>query len=404
MHLGYALKRYTPHRTKRHMDRERLKYWLALTRLKGVNRKVLRGALEVFSSPEAIFEDKGRGLNSVNKEMAGAVASFDGWEMIDREFDTLEGLGASIITENDEAYPKLLKSTFDPPMLFYTLGSMDLGSIDQTATVAIVGTRNPSHYGLRTATHIAEELARAGVAIVSGMARGCDSAAHRGALDCKGKTIAVLGTGIDIAYPKENRGLYEEIAKGGLLISEFPPGYKPLPHNFPLRNRIISGLSLGVLVVEAPVRSGAMMTARLALESGREVFAVPGKIDSIKSAGTNKLIKDGAGLCEGGSDILEGLGLSGFTIKEAIETDSNSDETDTKRALELRESLKNDFGENEERVKMIIKELSRDEPVHIDHITSRTGLEVHATSSLLLEMELKGYVEQQPGKCFLIKG
>ncbi|MEE9542701.1 MAG: DNA-processing protein DprA [Thermodesulfobacteriota bacterium] len=387
------------------MDRERLKYWLALTRLKGIKKKTLRGALEVFSDPRAIFEDNGEGLTSVNKNLAEAVKEVAGWEAIDREFDTLEALGASIITNDDETYPKLLNSTFDPPLLFYTLGAIEADSINQTASVAIVGTRNPSHYGIRMARQIAEELARAGVTVISGMARGCDSAAHRGALDANGQTIAVLGTGIDIAYPKENRKLYEEIIDTGLIVSEFAPGTSPLPHNFPIRNRIISGLSLGVLVVEAPIRSGAMMTARLALDSGREVFAVPGKIDSLKSAGTNALIKDGAGLCGKAADILEGLNLTGFTIKEALQAGlENEDGPTGKRRKELTKRLQSDFGENVERVKLIIGELTRDEPVHIDLITSRTGLQVQTAASLLLEMELKGYVEQQTGKCFLIKG
>ena len=387
------------------MDRERLKYWLALTRLKGVKKKVLRSVLEELDGPRAIFEETGEGLKEIDKGLSKALAVPVDWEAIEREFDTLETLGAEIITMDDPAYPTLLRSTFDPPFLFYALGSMDPASINQTATVAVVGTRNATHYGLRTTRRIAEELTRAGVAIISGMARGCDSAAHRGALDANGRTIAVLGTGIDIAYPVENRGLYEEIVDTGLVISEFPTGSSPLPRNFPIRNRIISGLSLGVLVVEAPIRSGAMMTARLALESGREVFAVPGKIDSLKSAGTNKLIKDGAGLCDGAIDILEGLNLTGFTIKEALENGAEGEEgPKDERARELRERLVTDFGDNVERVRMIIGELTRDEPVHIDHITFRTGLQVQTAASLLLEMELKGYIEQQPGKCFLIKG
>ena len=387
------------------MDRERLKYWLALTLLKRVGKKVLRSALEELGDPRAIFEETGEGLTKIDKGLSSAVAAPVDWEAIERTFDTLEALGAEVITMNAAAYPSLLRSTFDPPLLFYTLGAMDPASIEETASVAIVGTRNPSHYGLRVAQRIAEDLARAGVAIVSGMARGCDSAAHRGALEANGRTIAVLGTGIDVAYPIENRALYEEIIDTGLIISEFPPGSSPLPRNFPIRNRIISGLSLGVLVVEAPIRSGAMMTARLALESGREVFAVPGKIDSLKSAGTNRLIKDGAVLCVGAGDILEGLNLSGFTIKEALEGGVEIDEgPDSERAKELTERLRIDFGDNVERVRMIIGELTRDEPVHIDRITSRTGLQVQTAASLLLDMELKGYVEQQLGKCFLIKG
>ena len=262
------------------MDRERLKYWLALTRLKGVKKKLLRAALKDLGSPRAFFEDSGKGLLDFDSGLSTAVSTPVDWDAIEREFDLLDSLGAAIITIDDPAYPVLLTSTFDPPLLFYTLGAMEPASINHTASVAVIGTRNPSHYGIRTATHIAEDLARAGVTVISGMARGCDSAAHRGALEAHGRTIAVLGTGIDVPYPAENRALYEEIIERGLIITEFPPGTSPLPHNFPIRNRIISGLSLGVLVIEAPQRSGAMMTARLALESGREVFAVPGKIDS----------------------------------------------------------------------------------------------------------------------------
>ena len=381
------------------MDRDRLKYWLALKALRKIKKESIRRALTEFGEPSELFEGEHAKLEAIDPRLKKALGAPVDWEAIDRELDELGELGARVVTMLDPSYPKLLTSTFDPPLLFYALGAMDVADLSGIATVAIVGTRNPSHYGLRTATRIAEDLARTGVCVVSGMARGCDSAAHRGALSAKGRTIAVLGTGIDIVYPPENRALYDEIKESGLIITELPLKSPPLPKNFPLRNRIISGLSLGVLVVEAPVKSGAMMTARLALESGREVFSVPGKINSLKSTGTNKLIKDGATLTEGSGDILEALGLGGLSIKEALE--DASEETE---AMGLIERLRNDFGESQSHVKKIIKELTTDEPVHIDLISSKTGLPTQVASSLLLDMELKGYIEQRPGKCFLIKG
>ncbi len=381
------------------MDRERLKYWLALKALKRIKKESIRLALKEFGEPRKLFEEEHAKLEGIDPRLKKALKGPIDWEAIDRELDELEKLGARLVTILDPSYPKLLTSTFDPPLLFYALGAMDEAEISSIATVAIVGTRNPSHYGLRSATRIAEDLAGAGVGVVSGMARGCDSAAHRGALSANGRTIAILGTGIDVVYPPENRTLYDEIKESGLIITEFPPKSPPLPKNFPLRNRIISGLSLGVLVVEAPIKSGAMMTARLALESGREVFSVPGKINSLKSTGTNKLIKDGAALTEGAGDILEGLGLQRLSIKETLE-----DALESPEAEELIERLRSDFGESEGHVKKIIKELTSDEPVHIDLITSKTGLPTQVAASLLLDMELKGYIEQRPGKCFLIKG
>lgn len=381
------------------MDRERLKYWLALKALKKIKKESLRRALKELGEPSRLFEEEHEKLEEIDPRLCKALKGPIDWEAIDRELDELCELGARVVTMNDDAYPKLLTSTFDPPLLFYALGAMDLAEISRSATVAVVGTRNPSHYGIRTATRIAGDLASAGVAVISGMARGCDSAAHRGALSANGRTIAILGTGIDVVYPPENKTLYDEIKESGLIITEFPPKSPPLPKNFPLRNRIISGLSLGVLVVEAPIKSGAMMTARLALESGREVFSVPGKINSLKSTGTNKLIKDGAMLTEGSGDILEVLGLEGLSIKEALE-----DAIESPDGEELIKKLKKDFGESEGQVKKIIKELTSDEPVHIDLITSKTGLATQVAASLLLNMELKGYIEQRPGKCFLIKG
>ncbi|MEE9613537.1 MAG: DNA-processing protein DprA [Thermodesulfobacteriota bacterium] len=371
------------------MDRERLKYWLALGRgmgrVRGVERTALKEAVEEAKDAKDIFSGKGgrggRGNNpAVN--IARRLKRSD-WEWVERELDLIEEHGVTLLTIKDGEYPEPLRHIHNPPLFLYLKGT----PYDrELPVVAVVGTRRATHYGLRMAAAVSRDLARAGVVVISGMARGCDSAAHRGALDGGGgggKTAAVLGTGIDRVYPGENEGLYNEIAAKGLLISEFPFGTPPLAQNFPRRNRIISGLALGVLVVEAPARSGAMMTARLALDEGREVFSLPGKATSEKSAGANKLIKDGASLVENADDILNALSLAVPERKPERPAAPAAD------ALGPEGSA--------------IMALLGDEPLHIDRIAERAGMPVQKASATLLEMELKGFVEQQPGKLFFKK-
>ena len=217
--------------------------------------------------------------------------------------DALDKMGISVVTCLDELYPHNLLNIYDRPAFFYVLGRLD----NEDVPLAIVGSRNASTYGRYTTDRISRELALRGITIVSGMARGIDSCAHRGALAAKGRTIAVLGSGLDVIYPPENKKLFDAISSNGAVISEFPLGTQPLSYNFPARNRIISGLSYGVVVVEAGEKSGSLITAKLAMEQGREVFAIPGAIDSASSRGTNSLIKQGAKLVENIDDILEDI-------------------------------------------------------------------------------------------------
>ncbi|MDO8426467.1 MAG: DNA-processing protein DprA [Deltaproteobacteria bacterium] len=355
------------------MESDSLKYWLALSRLKGIERFAINGIIERFGPPEAIFRETRKGLEAFSAAFAKSVAGFEDWKRVDKELALIESQGVTIITFESPLYPALLKEIYDPPCVLYAKGEASF----EGPSVAVVGTRHPTHYGLKMSESISRDLGGMGVTVVSGMARGCDMAAHKGALSSGGFTVAVLGTGVDTPYPRENKKLYEEIIEKGLVISEFPLGTPPLPQNFPRRNRIISGLSEGVLVVEAPLRSGSLMTAGLALEYNREVFAVPGPVTSPKSMGANKLLKQGARLVESAEDITEALGLK-FTPR-------------TKK-----EALPG-MGEEE---KLVWDSLGT-EPVHIDGIVERTGLPVSRASSLLLEMELKGLVQQRPGKCFL---
>lgn len=355
------------------MDGKALKYWLALSRVRGIGQFDLKGVMERFGSPEEIFSAPSRLLEAFSFVFAEAVREFSAWEWAERELELIEERKVTVVTFLDPRFPPLLRQICDPPCLLYMKGA---GRDLSAPSVAVVGTRRPSHYGLRMAEDIAKGLASSGVTVVSGMARGCDTAAHNGAIASGGATAAVLGTGVDVAYPKENNRLYEEICGKGVLISEFPLATPPLPHHFLMRNRIISGLSLGVVVVEAPRRSGALMTARLALEYNREVMAVPGQATSLKSAGTNGLIKDGAQLVEGASDVLKALSIP-FS------------------AAPLEKERPRVGGEEGE----VLKALG-DDPAHIDMITERTGLPPARISSILLGMEIKGMVKQFPGKRF----
>ena len=296
------------------------------------------------------------------------------------------------ITIDDAEYPKNLKNIYNPPKQLYVSGS--LLAEDATA-VALVGSRRASIYGLEMSEKLAYELALRGVTIVSGMARGIDSAAHRGALKARGRTIAVLGSGHDNIYPPENEGLYEEISKAGAVLSEFENNVPPLPRNFPQRNRIISGLSLGLVVVEAARNSGALITADFAAEQGRAVFAVPGKISSHTSSGTNELIKDGARLVQSVDDILEELSLAEIRTVPAGENREIEERITKKTRMYVYNSLTDD----ERKVYKILS----DEPIYIDEILAKSGLERAKTSTALLNLQLKHLIDELPGKQFVRK-
>jgi len=286
------------------MNYDFLKYWLALKSIAGIGNITFTALVDKFGSPSFIFNaavSKLTEVNGITKKMASNINNFRDWDKINHDLEFLNKNGINIVTYQDEYYPAKLINIYDRPPFLYVQGSL----IKDDINIAIVGSRIASTYGKYTTEKISRELAGKGLTIVSGLARGIDSAAHRGALFAGGRTIAVLGSGLDVVYPPENKKLFADIIQTGAVISEFPPGTPPRSANFPSRNRIISGISYGVLVVEAGEKSGSLITARLALEQGREVFAVPGSIDASNSRGTNKLIKQGAKLIENADDIVE---------------------------------------------------------------------------------------------------
>jgi len=274
------------------MDQESLKYWIALRAVEEVGCVGYRALLAAFSSPRAVFSAPARSLQTVSgigPKTADHIRSFSNWRMAEREVTLAAKHGVAVVTCEDPRYPRNLLNIYDYPPFLYVKGSL----VSDEVCVAIVGSRLASVYGRYVTEKISRELALKGLTVVSGLARGIDAAAHRGALAGKGRTIAVLGCGLDVVYPPENEELAQAIAANGALVTEFPFGTPPNAPNFPSRNRIISGLSLGVVVVEAGEKSGSLITARIAAEQGRSVFAVPGAIEAAGSRGTNRLIKQG---------------------------------------------------------------------------------------------------------------
>jgi DNA processing protein len=294
------------------------------------------------------------------------------------------------ISVDDAEYPKILKTLHRPPKALYVNGSF---KEEDDFAVAIVGSRRASRYGIEMSEKLGYDLALRGVTVVSGMARGIDSAAHRGALKAKGRTIAVMGSGHDHIYPPENEDLYKKITESGAVISEFENDVSPIPRNFPIRNRIISGLSLGIVVVEAAKNSGALITTDFALEQGREVFAVPGKISSITSAGTHGLIKDGAKLVQSAEDIMEELGLREVSPMAGKDRELAEEKVAKKTARYVYNSLTDD----ERRVYKILS----DEPLYIDDVMKESGVELSKASKVLLALELKRLIKELPGKRFI---
>lgn len=319
-------------------------------------------------------------LEKISKsELSNKIAKAKKEQGLEGELKLIKKHDVEIITIYDNSYPRLLKEIHSPPLVLYVKGKM---LTDDEFAVAVVGSRFASVYGVSTAQRLGYELASSGVVVVSGLAKGIDSAAHKGALKAHGRTIAVLGNGLKNVYPPENKGLAEEIAEnGGAVISEFPMAAPPLSRNFPQRNRIISGLSLGVVVVEAAKNSGALITADFALEQDREVFAVPGKVDSATSFGANELIRQGAKLIQTAEDVMDGLGLK---LKEGA-------------ALHDKKAPRPNLSTDESAV---YKNLS-DEPRHVDEVVQDAGLPVNKTMELLFKLELKKLIKELPGKNFI---
>ncbi len=361
-----------------------------LLSIDGIGVKTLISLRNKFKTAEAVFDAGITELTStgnIGEKLAKRILDEreniqNAIQTFEKELEKLNKIGAKIISYWDDEYTESLRNIYLPPVLLYLRGNTELLN---SQGVAIVGTRKPTRYGIKQAKYFAEKLVENNLTVVSGLARGIDSAAHKTALENSGVTIAVLGNGLDFVYPHENKSLYWQIAERGLLVTEYPLGTKPDAQNFPRRNRIISGLSLGVLVVETKMSGGALHTAAFALEQGREVFAVPGNIDSVWSEGTNRLIQRGeAKLVLNIEDVLDELKIK---LPEAEKK---------KRIREINISELDVFEQK-------IYEALSDEPIHIDKLAEKCGLSVADTSFNLLNMELKGLVAQLPGKYF-VKG
>lgn len=389
------------------MHHNDLKYWLALKSIEGVGNIGFRHLLDAFGSPRNAFHSSFQTLMvvpGIGRKTATHIKDFNDWRAIEVELEHIKKNDAQIVTYQDPLYPKGLLNIYDFPVFLYVKGSLKEDDI----SVAVVGSRLASTYGKFSTERLCRELALKGITVVSGLARGIDSAAHRGALAGGGRTIAVLGCGLDIVYPSENEKLFKEIVDRGAIITEFPFGTPPNAPNFPARNRIISGVSLGVVVVEANEKSGSLITARLALEQGREVFAVPGTIDSAGSRGTHKLIKQGAKLIENVYDILDEI----LPQVDKVQTASIAKgKKDTAPSLPL-QSLESRNMKNGQETKAfsgvtdnentVLKTLSS-QATDVDSIITATGLKTPDVLNILLTLELRGIIKQLPGKKYVVK-
>jgi DNA processing protein len=383
------------------LSREEELYWLALKLVPGLGTRTSLKLLDRFRTPQSIFRASRTELEAagVNGAVAQSIASGITFEDAAGQQEKVLDCGAEVITMGDPRYPAALREIFDPPVLLFARGRVELL---QSLGVAVVGTRRPTPYGLAVAERLSGDLAHAGLTISSGMARGIDSAAHKGALAAGGDTVAVLGCGVDVVYPSENRKLAADLAVKGLIISEFPMGAVAFPQNFPIRNRIISGISLGVLIVEGAQYSGSAITAKLAMDQGREVFAVPGNITNKLSWGPNLLIKQGARLVQDWNDVVSEL---------PAESRRHLIDRGRQRILgaegataggEQASLLKDPVSELGEIARKLLSTLQADVAVHLDDLLEK--VEDTSPSELiaaLFELEMLGLVKQLPGKNFV---
>jgi len=350
-----------------------------------VGNRLFKLLLDRFKTPERVLTssvDELISLGGINKPLALAILNHKIPEQVKQDYSIVRKKGYRIVTLTDPDYPYLLLQIYDPPPFLYVHGT--LGS--SRKNISVVGSRAATSYGMVATRRLCADLAFNGITVVSGMARGIDTAAHTGALSGGGRTIAVFGSGLENIYPLENKELFDKIAQNGAVISEFPLLTKPLAYNFPKRNRIISGISLGTVVVEATKKSGSLITARFAAEHNREVFAVPGNINSPKSSGTHNLIKQGAKLVENAKDILEEI------LNITVEPDTENYNDDDKLSLEFL-SLSSEE-------KLVLDNLTS-YSVHMDELVRAVPMRPGQLSGILLGLELKGLVSQLPGKFFL---
>lgn len=377
----------------------RMRDWVALNMTPGIGPRAAAKLLERFGSAEAVYRATRAELEKVRllPEAVDSIIARDTYDRAEAEVEAVRKLGGDILILDDGVYPALLREIYDPPIALYVKGNW-AECLDQPC-VAIVGSRKCSTYGQNAASMLARDLARRGVTIVSGFARGIDAAAHRGAIEGGGRTIAVIGTGIDQVYPRDHKKLAEEVLKAnGAIVSQFPLTTPPVSENFPYRNRIISGLSLGVIVVEAAENSGSLITARLAIEQNREVFAVPGNITSRNSFGTNYLIKGaGAKLIQQWQDVAAELPpqIAAKLLPPPL--------VDKKKERSLADQLAlvpqglSGFEQS------VFKLLSADNPAHIDLLVNKSRLSISDLTATLLTLEMRDLVRALPGKCFVRK-
>jgi DNA processing protein len=378
---------------------EDLPDWLRLAAVPGLGAERQRSLLAAFGLPRHIFGAGRSALAAVvGRELADAVLAPAPDEHIERALAWAAEPGSHLLTLADEAYPRALLDIADPPLLLYVKGDP---ALLQRPAIALVGARSATAQGEANAAAFAQSLAEAGLVIVSGLALGVDAAAHRGALaaGAGGGTVAVIGTGIDRIYPARNAALAREIAASGAIVSEFPLGTPPLPHNFPRRNRIIAGLVEGVLVVEAALNSGSLITARLATESGREVFAIPGSIHSPLARGCHRLIRDGAKLVETAEDVIEELrGRLGWPAPapEPRGRRRQGGKAGASRADAAAPPRQRTVPGLDDEAARVLQIISHD-PVDIDTLAGRCGLTVDALYAILLPLELDGHLARLPG-------
>ncbi len=395
-----------------------LKYWLWLTTREGVSRETIYKVVTHFGTPEAAYEGDQEAYRAlgISQEEQNALSN-KAMARPNRILDTCDRMGIWIMTCQDADYPARLRHIYDAPCVLYGKGKRI--HFDEEPAIAVVGTRKCSSYGKKVAATLGFQLAYRGMLVISGLASGVDTAAIAGALRAGVPVVGVLGGGIDVVYPRENKDLYRKVAETGVLLSEYPPGTRPLGPHFPVRNRIMSGLSLGVIVVEGPMRSGALITARHALEQGRDVFAVPGNIDSPLSLGPNRLLRDGAIPVLQADDVIaeyfeqyptklrfspEMMGyaapnqqekIASFKEKGLESTKKEVDKKETKDYIDLNDSA-NPFTEEE---RIILRSLET-KPMQVDELAERTKLVSSQLLSALTVLELRGVVLQTPGKCF----
>ena len=362
--------------------------WLGLALTPGLASRLSARVLKQFGSPDGVFRASLSDLESCHlpAPVVQAIAKKEAFKRAEKELAGIRKIaGCALLNWTEPEYPQTLLQIYDPPVLLYVRGDTQVLNLP---SLSIVGTRKPTLYGTQMAQRLGRELAARGLVIVSGLARGIDAIGHQGALDANGRAIGVLGTGIDLCYPKENKKLYEKVLERGAIISEFPLKTHPAPENFPVRNRIVAGMPLGVVVVEGAQYSGSLITSRLAMEFGREVFGVPGNVTQPVSFAPNLLIKQGAKLVTCGEDVIEELPTP---VRAALvkAEQPEAEQRNLLAAAALNGSQKK-----------LYELLSAEEPMLIDDIVERSGLNSSEVLATLFDLEMKGIVRQSPGKRF----